>query len=128
LLDEGESFTIHAYADNQLANGIDLVVSRPANTPTSLEVTVDGSDISSAFTGVAADQTINILMDAHNDENPTHVLIWPEGETEFSDTTTIENSEDTGTVSGQGAGAFWGITVAGAEITAAAASEDRFED
>ncbi len=127
-LDEGESFTIHAYADDQLANGIDLVVSRPMNTPTSLEVTIDGSDISSAFTDVAADATINILMDVHNDENPTHVLIWPAGETEFSDTTTLENSEDTGTVLGQGAGAFWGITLTGAEVTSAAASEDRFED
>ena len=67
-------------------------------------------------------------MDAHNDENPTHVLIWREGETLFDDTTTIENSEDTGTVSGQGAGAFWGITLNGAEITSAEASEDRFED
>ena len=128
LLDEGDSFTIHAYADDQLANGIDLVVSRPANTPTSLEVTVDGSDISSAFTGVATDQAINILMDVHNDEDPTHVLIWPEGETAFDESTTLENSEDTGSVSNQGAGAFWGITLNGAEVTAAAASEDRFED
>jgi hypothetical protein len=128
LLDAGESFTIHAYSDDQLADGIDLVVSRPENTPTSLEVTVDGTDISSAFTNVAADQTINILMDVHNDENPTHVLIWPEGETLFSDTTTLENSEDTGSVTGQGAGAFWGITLDGAEISSAAASEDRFED
>lgn len=128
LLDEGESFTIHAYADDQLANGIDVVVSRPANTPTSLEVTVDGSDISSAFTGVAADQAINILMDVHNDEDPTHVLIWPEGETAFDESTTLENSEDTGSVSNQGAGAFWGISLNGAEVTSAAASEDRFED
>ncbi len=127
-LDAGESFTIHAYSDDQLANGIDLVVSRPANTPTSLEVIVDGSDISSAFTSVAADQTINILMDVHNDENPSHVLIWPEGETLFSDTTTLENSEDTGTVSGQGAGSFWGITLDGADVTFAETSEDRFED
>ncbi|OED44045.1 hypothetical protein AB833_02430 [Chromatiales bacterium (ex Bugula neritina AB1)] len=128
LLDEGESFTIHAYADDQLANGIDLVVSRPANTPTSLEVTVDGADISSGFTGVAADQAINILMDVHNDENPTHVLIWPAGETAFDEATTLENSEVTGSVSSQGAGAFWGLTINGAEITAAEASEDRFED
>ena len=128
LLDEGESFTIHAYADNELANGIDLVVTRPANTPTSLEVIVDGTDISSSFTSVAADQTINILMDVHNDENPSHVLIWPEGETEFSDTTTLENSEDTGVVNGQGAGAFWGITLSGAEVSMAETSEDRFED
>ena len=49
LLDEGESFTIHTYSDDQLANGIDLVVSRPANTPTSLAVTVDGTDISSCL-------------------------------------------------------------------------------
>lgn len=128
LLDEGESLTIHTYADNQLANGIDLVVTRPANTPTSLEVIVDGSDISSSFTGVAADQPISILMDVHNDENPSHVLIWPEGETEFSDTTTLENSEDTGVVNGQGAGAFWGITLSGAEVIMAETSDDRFED
>lgn len=128
LLDAGESFTIHAYADDQLANGIDLVVSRPANTPTSLEVSVDGSDLSSAFTGVSADQAINILMDVHSDEDPTHVLIWPEGETAFDESTTLENSEDTGSVTGQGAGAFWGITLDGAEVTSAAASEDRFED
>lgn len=127
-LDAGESFTIHVYSDDQLANGIDLVVERPANTPTSLQVTVDGTDISTAFTSVAADAPISILMDAHNDEDPTHVLIWPEGETTFSDTTTLENSEDTGSVSGQGAGALWGITLNGAQITAAATSEDRFED
>ncbi|MFT6877702.1 MAG: hypothetical protein ACI9US_003085 [Gammaproteobacteria bacterium] len=128
LLDEGESFTIHAYADAQLANGIDLIVSRPTNTPTSLEVIVDGADISSAFTGVAADQAINILMDVHNDENPTHVLIWPQGETEFGESTTLENSEDTGSVTSQGAGAFWGLTLDGADVTSAEASEDRFED
>lgn len=127
-LDEGESFTIHAYADDQLANGIDLLVSRPTNTPTSLEVTLDGADISSAFVAVAADQAINILMDVHNDENPTHVLIWPEGETEFGEDSTLENSEDTGSVTGQGAGAFWGLTIDGANITSADASEDRFED
>ncbi|MFT6304508.1 MAG: hypothetical protein ACJAY2_003712, partial [Pseudomonadales bacterium] len=127
-LDEGESFTIHAYADAQLANGIDLIVSRPTNTPTSLEVIVDGADISSAFTGVAADQAINILMDVHNDENPTHVLIWPQGETEFGESTTLENSEDTGSVTSQGAGAFWGLTLDGADVTSAEASEDRFED
>lgn len=128
LLEEGESFTIHAYANDQLANGIDLVVSRPANTPTSLEVTVDGTDISSAYTEVAADQAINILMDVHNDENPAHVLIWPAGETAFDESTTLENSEDTSSVSGQGAGAFWGLTLDGAQITSAEASEDRFED
>lgn len=128
LLDDGDSFTIHTYSDDQLANGIDLVVTRPANTPTSLEVMLDGADISSAFTSVAADQTINILMDVHNDENPTHVLIWPAGETEFGETTTLENSEDTGTVTNQGSDAFWGFTLQGAEITSANTSEDRFED
>lgn len=127
-LDEGESFTIHTYADAQLANGIDLMVSRPANTPTSLEVTVDGADISSAFAGVAADATINILMDVHNDENPTHVLIWPEGEATFGEDSTLENSEDTGSVTGQGTGAFWGITLVGAEVSSAETSDDRFED
>ena len=129
LLDEGESVTIHAYSDEQLANGIDLTITRPENTPTSLEVILDNVNISGSFTTVAADQTINILMDVHNDENPAHVLIWPEGETKFGEDTTLINSEDTSPVTSQGAGAFWGLTLEdGAEITSASASEDRFED
>lgn len=127
-LDIGDSFTIHAYSNNQLENGIDLVVTRPNNTPTSLEVTLDGSDISSNFTSVAADQAIHILMDVHNNESPTHVVIWPEGTDEFHEEDAIENSEDSGAVTSQGAGAFWGITLSGAEVSKALASEAQFDD
>jgi len=103
-LDTGDSITIHAYSNNQLTNGIDLMVSRPASTPTNLQVTLAGTDVSSSFTTVAADQAISIVMDVHNDENPAHVLIWPAGESAFGEMTTLENSEDTGSVSSQGVG------------------------
>ena len=127
-LDAGDSLTLHAYSSNTLAGGIDLVVSRPTNTPTSLMVTLDGTDVSAGFTTVAADKEINIVMDVHNDENPAHVLIWPKGETAFSTTTTLENSDDSGSVTHQGAGAFWGLSLVGATVTQAQASTDRFSD
>ena len=138
-LDIGESFTIHAYSDNQLANGIDLMVTRPANTPTSLEVTLEGSDISSNFTSVEADHPISIFMDVHNNESPAHVLIWTgeeehhehhegheehehhEGHLEEDDA--VFNSENVAVVNGQGAGTFWGLTLVGAEVTKAKTEE-----
>ena len=142
-LDIGESFTIHAYSDNQLANGIDLMVTRPANTPTNLEVMIEGHDISSNFSSVEADHPISIFMDVHNDESPAHVLIWTaeeehhhheeehehhdeerehhEGHLEEDDA--VFNSENVAVVNGQGAGAFWGLTLVGAEVTTAKAEE-----
>ena len=122
-LDAGDSFTIHAYSNNQLANGVDLIVTRPINTPTSLEVTLDGNDVSGSFTNIAADEDIIIVMDIHNNENPSHVLIWSGDVDHLEEDDAIVNSEDSSLVDNQGAGAFWGLTLAGAEVTEAKAEE-----
>ncbi|NRA44828.1 MAG: hypothetical protein HRU09_07730 [Oligoflexales bacterium] len=127
-LEDAGSLTLTSNAANDLTAGISLMFSRSGTTLTA-KIKNDSSevDISSSFTDVDASGSLSFQSDFHNDESPTHILVWS-GVTEFTEDNAKFNSEDGGEAPGQGAGNLWGLVLDKASVTAATVTEAKFEE
>jgi hypothetical protein len=124
-LQDGGSLTLGGYSSNQLANGVNVVMSRSGATlSVVLEAEGNQNDVSALFTGIDASGTIGVQIDIHNDETPAHILAW-DGQ-DFDEAAAIFNSENDGDTPGNGAGSFWGLILEDAVVSTAAAGDAKF--
>jgi hypothetical protein len=124
-IQDGGSLTLGGYSSNQLANGVNVVMSRSGATlSVVLEAEGNQNDVSALFTGIDASGTIGVQIDIHNDETPAHILAW-NGQ-DFDEAAAIFNSENDGDTPGNGAGSFWGLILEDAVVSTAAAGDAKF--
>lgn len=125
ILAEGTTLTLVSNADNKLANGVELQFARTGSAlKASLSANGKTTDVSSKFGAIDAARDIELQIDVHNGEAPTHVLVWNGGISPLTLENALLNSEDEGLgCPGQGAGAFWGLKLNGAVVKSASVGE-----
>ncbi|MDC4227742.1 MAG: hypothetical protein MPW14_09330 [Candidatus Manganitrophus sp.] len=126
-LADGGSLTLVSHSSNQLANGINIVMTR-SGAVLSVLIQAGGNqtDASPSFTDVDATQPIGLQIDVHNDETDqgAHLLAWT-GQS-FDEGDAIFNSEDTGGSPGNGSGSFWGLILQNATVNTAEVGDAKF--
>ncbi len=126
-LQKGGSLSLATHSDTALAGGLNIVLSRgaEADTYTAKMVRASGETAMTAVTGDATGD-ITLQIDAHNDETPAHVVVYPGSDATF--TAPIFNSESDGAAPGNGTATYWGITLTKAGITSAVRSDPKFSE
>jgi hypothetical protein len=131
-LSDGSSLEYVVYGDSKLESGLTVRFERQNKSllvqligPSALAQTVD---VSKSFEWVDASRIIDLQMDVHNDESPTHVLIWDGLERSFNEENAKFNSEEMELPSfGQSPGAFRGFVLNKATVFKAVTSEPKFK-
>lgn len=112
-LTDGESVTLIANASRELANGVELEISRPAgatNPRVIARAGADTLDLSGLFTGVSAAGPMSLAFDVHNNEGDTvHLVAFNDGNAG------AELGSDV--LRGKGIGANWGLRLAGGKVS-----------
>jgi hypothetical protein len=131
-LADGGSLSWVAYASNGLANGLEVRFTRTGNAiNTTLRFNGGSESGASQFLASGGNGTIEVFIDAHNGESPSHVLLYPGTTTNFADTNATLNSEGGAFSSwanrGTGGG-FFGVRLENASLTEVVASAAKFAD
>lgn len=128
---DGGSFTVFAFANSSLTNGIAIRFTRNGGTLNVL-ATAQGitQDWSPLFASVDASQDVTLTMDIHNNESPAHIMIWNGSKNpKMNHTNTLYNSaEDSVDLDydagpGNGSGRAWGFQTDGATLINAKISD-----
>jgi hypothetical protein len=124
-IEDGGSLTLGSHSSNQLANGVNVVMTRNGSI-LSVIIEAEGAqtDVSALFAGIDASGPITIQIDVHNDEDPAHILAWT-GQS-FDEADAIYNSEEDGDTPGNGAGSFWGLILSNVTVNGAVAEDAKF--
>jgi hypothetical protein len=119
LPDQGQ-MTVSLYADTELSQGLDFVFSRMGDLlKGSIAYADEAVDISDKLSQTDITKAFTLSLDAHNDEQPAHIIMWDLGEEgEESEDNEIMNSEEDGLeIPGNGSGIYWGIELTDAKLT-----------
>lgn len=128
---DGGSFTVFAFANSSLTNGIAIRFTRTGGS-LSVLATAQGitQDWSPLFASVDASQQVVMTMDIHNNESPAHIMIWSGSKDgSMNHTNTLYNSAedsvdlDYDASPGNGSGRAWGFQADGATLINAKISE-----
>lgn len=112
-LAEGEAVTLIANANRDLGAGIEVEISRPAGATNPRVVARAGADtldLSGNFAPVDVKKPMSLAFDLHNDHGDSvHVVLFDDG----------NNGANLGEdqLRGKGAGALWGLRLAGGRVT-----------
>jgi hypothetical protein len=125
---EGGSLALVTHSDGSLAQGLTLLFER-SGTELIASLKADGSGTADhILNGVDASGPISLAVDVHNNESPTHVLIWNAALGAFGEEDALYNSEDDAEAPGVGKGTLWGLVLRDAEITSATRGEPKFTE
>jgi hypothetical protein len=123
-LQDGGSFTLITFADSNLNQGLNIQFTRTGN---SLRVTASANSVfqewSALFANIDAAQDLTFTVDIHNNEKPSHILLWQGSKNSHLDhTNTVYNSAedsvdlDYDASPGNGRGRQWGFILNNSEI------------
>lgn len=129
-LADGGSLTLVSHASASLSSGWEMSFTRQGSGTGSLRVSLtaqgatrdpldaDGVD---PFQGVNAAGNLKFQVDVHNDESPTHALLWSRllGDNFADPTSLLFNSETFDNSPGVGSGIRWGLRLVNARVTMA---------
>lgn len=141
-IQDGGSVTLVSYGDSFLGNGFEIEFRRQGTGQGSLKVTLRaqgeerntvnrfGLDV---FGAMDASFPLKLQIDIHNNESPTHVLIWSRAiADDFSESMAILNTEELeksgGAPQANGNGTRWGLRLVNAEVSSAEPSAPKFEE
>jgi hypothetical protein len=127
-LQDGGTVSLVTNSTTSLTGGVTLKFTRTGTTLGATLLAGSGStDVSGQFTGVDASSTLTYQVDVHNDESPSHILLWDSTVTSFTEAAARLNSEDAGlNTPGQGTGTYWGLVLSKATVTEAVLSAAKF--
>lgn len=126
LEDDGE-LVLYSHSINTLEDAISVVFTRNDSTLTvSLVKGSTTEDISDAFSNVSADESITLQIDIHNEEVPSHILVW--NGSDYSEEEAIVNTENNFDSPGNGEGTFWGLGLTNASVSDAVVSSPKFTE
>ncbi len=123
-LEDGGSVELVAHSDSTLSKGVSVVLSR-AGSVLNAKLKADGTETETkVLGGITASGVAKISIDVHNDENPSHILIWDGAGDAFAEDDALLNSE--AETPGQGKSTAWGLVLTKATLTAATLAEPKF--
>ncbi|KYG68465.1 hypothetical protein AZI87_04245 [Bdellovibrio bacteriovorus] len=129
-LEEGGRFRVSTFADSQLKNGIDFVFTRQG-TKLFVFSSAQGQtqEWSSLFNSVDATGVLTFTIDVHNNEHPSHILLWKGSKNASMDhrNTLYNSAEDSLDLNydnspGNGFGRNWGFKLEKAQLLKAVLS------
>jgi hypothetical protein len=137
-LQEGGSLTLVSHSDSSLTSGWEITFRRQGTGPGSLKVVITAQGITrdtnnsagmDVFAGLDASGPLKFQVDVHNNETPTHALVWSRllGDN-FGTELALLDTEENDNSPGIGIGTRWGLRLDRATVTKADESEPKFED
>lgn len=133
LVDENSSIEFYAFSDTKLSNAAAIIVKiQKISGALKGSLSIAGSDAIDLNLENLPDSTTSLHIDIHNDEAPSHVLIWSGNETTFNEDMAIFNSEDSPELNilGQktGTALFVGVKLVNASLNSLEIHDPKFED
>lgn len=127
-LEDGGRLSISTFADTQLKSGIDFVFTRQG-TKLFVFSSAQGQtqEWTSLFNTVDATGALTFSIDVHNNEHPSHILLWEGSKNASMDHTLYNSAEDSLDLNydnspGNGFGRNWGFKLEKAQLLKAVLS------
>lgn len=133
LVDEDSSIEFYAFSDSNLSKSKAVII-KIQKIAGALKgfLSIAGSEAVDVNFENLSDSITSLQIDIHNDEEPSHILIWSGSETTFNEEMAIFNSEDSPELSilGQktGTALFVGVKLVNASLSSLEIHDPKFED
>lgn len=133
LVDEDSYIEFYAFSDAKLTKSSSVVIKIQKSAGQLIgTLSIAGSQTIDLNLAELSDATNSLYIDVHNDEEPTHVLVWAGNETTFNEENAIFNSENSPEINllGQKAGSalFVGVKLENATLSGLQLQNPKFED
>lgn len=128
-LEDGGTLQLISHGDNKLKGGVTVKLVR-SGSELRASLLAEGKEAAAkVLDGVDATSSINLWVDVHNSESPTHILLFKANQENPSEDNCLYNSEgdDEGTP-GKGAASFFGLVLSKAVVSKASVGEAKFSD
>ena len=125
-LEDAGSLKLAVNADEQLTNGVGVLLSRSGSALSATLSFGGASAVAKTLAGVDASSSINLTIDIHNDESPAHILIW--SGSDFASAKALLDSERDGATPGQGRGNYWGLVLNKGTVTSSVLAAPKFTE
>jgi hypothetical protein len=123
-LEDGGTLKLVPHGDDKLAGAVSVALARSGSKVTAT-LSAGGNDAAGrVLEGVDASKEMKLYIDVHNDETPSHILVWSGAD--FSEDKALLNSEKDGETPGHGGGTFWGLALTKATVTEVEISNAKF--
>ncbi len=137
-LEEGGCLDLVSHSNEGLQSGWEIQFCRQGSGVGSLKATVFANgerrdtkknETVEAFEGFDASQPMKFQIDVHNNESPTHTLVWSRLlPIDFTENAAIFNTEEYDNSPGNGSGKRWGLRLSKARVTYVESSEPKFRE
>jgi hypothetical protein len=125
---EGGSLSLVTHSDGSLSDGLTVQFER-TGTELISSLKADGAGTGdNVLSGVDASGPVSLAVDVHNNETPTHVLIWNAVNGSFEEDEALYNSEEDEDAPGVGKGTLWGLVLRNATVTKVERGEPKFTE
>jgi hypothetical protein len=130
-VEDGGSVTVVSHANEALASGFEVEYQREG---AALKVTLRAQGQTWAagnnFNGIDAAGALKFQVDVHNDETPSHVIVWNRllGDNFAGPSAILNSAEEVDGSPGIGTGTRWGLILNKASVTRADRTDPKFED
>ncbi len=104
LSSEGASLELVSHADQDAQHGVHIVFTRKGNDVV-VQAKANNESTPVVLTGIHP-RSLNLVVEVHNTEDTTHILIWDQNEKHRDEDSALWNSEQTN-FEGRGKGCFW---------------------
>ncbi|MCO5143159.1 MAG: hypothetical protein M9962_08730 [Oligoflexia bacterium] len=123
-----------SHANESLNNGFEIEFLRQGKGNSSLKgkLFAQGQtwEVTNQFDAIHADDFIQLQIDVHNDESPSHIIIWNRSNgDDFSEGSAVLNSaEEIDGSPGIGVGTRWGVKLNNGALFRAEKMDPKFEE
>lgn len=126
-LEDGGSLILKTFSSASLENGMNVHLTRSGDQ-LKLKTSKGSESGTEKALNLSANSSIGLSVDIHNNESPTHVLVWPASEAAPGEANALFNSESEGGSAGQGAENFWGLSLVKASVSSVVVGAVKFEE
>ncbi len=130
-LGDGGSVTVVSHANETLSSGFEMEYRREgAALKAALRAQGNTWSAGNNFNAIDAAGQLKFQIDIHNDESPSHVIVWNRlaGDNFAAPNAVLNSAEEVDGSPGIGTGTRWGLVLKNASVTRADRSESKFED
>lgn len=125
-LEDGGQLELLTHTDSAGNSGVSAVITREGAV-VSIAWSAGGTvSEKKALEGIDAAGVIHLAIDIHNDETPSHNLVWDGSGNSFGEEDALSNSEEDFASPGKGSGTFWGLNLSKATVLSASVSAPKF--
>lgn len=126
-IEDGGELRLVSHGDEKLVGGTSVIFARSQNTLSVYTSVGEKKSESKTLKNISANGAVGLVIDAHNSEAKTHVLVWGADEAKPSEDSALFNSETDAETPGKGKGKFWGLILTKAIVTSAVIGDVKFK-